>query len=102
MHRPKTRGFNKLAPFLQSQKCFAGSYFARARERGATVKSGIRLAFCDYVLDGGPGYRGSFGYSLQAETTNRARLEGIKGIDGWHAAVSQPARPQEEAKKRIA
>jgi hypothetical protein len=35
MHQPENKGFDKVARFLQSQQ-FAASYFARARERGAT------------------------------------------------------------------
>ena len=74
--------------------------FCQTRERGATVKSGIRLAFCDYVLDGGPGYRVSFGYSLQAETTNRSRgTRGNRWLAHCRVATTAPTRESKEANR---
>jgi hypothetical protein len=95
----KTKGFNKLAPFLQSQKCFAGSYFARARERGATVKSGYDLHSAITFSMVGLGI--GLALAILFRPKQRIAPEGLEGIDGWHTAGSQPPRPQEEAKKRI-
>ncbi len=96
----KTKGFNKVAKFLQSQQGFAASYFARGEREVRPVKSEYDLNSAITFLLVGLGI-GSV-LAMLFDPKQRVKLEGIKrdkGVDSW-----RPARlhQQEEAKERVA